>query len=358
MRTARVRLRLGPRCATLTSWCPWRGACVRWHSLEWGPQKPITIPGSQLCSWNTCRELYRQVSNFVGSVLSPLLANIYLHELDRYMESTYLNLTESQKVTRRKKGKGNFLYVRYADDFVALCNGTKTEAQALKEELRELLGTMGLTLSEEKTRITHITDGFDFLGYRVIRSIGTSGKMVPKVLVPEKAIDRFRSKVREMLSPRTTNESTGVMIQKLNWLIRGWCEYYRSTSSPSWAFKTIQTELFWDFAHWLGRKYEIKHMSAVLQRFRKGKSLGKEARTLMRPIEYTAKRHVAKTWHNPYTEKDDVKKEKERIKRESLFSYDNIHPGESRPGGGDLRDEVILRDGPICAWCKKEFNRW
>src|SRR4029453_1392256 len=107
--------------------------------------------------------------------------------MGKYMESKYLNLTDNQKVTRRKKGKGNFLYVRYADDFVVLCNGTKAEAQALKEELRELLGTMGLTLSEEKTKITHITDGFDFLGYRVIRSVGTSGKMVPKVLVPDKA---------------------------------------------------------------------------------------------------------------------------------------------------------------------------
>src|SRR5215831_2875702 len=205
---------------------------------------------------------------------------------------------------------------------------------------------MGLTLSEDKAKITHITDGFDFLGYRVIRSIGTSGKMVPKVLVPEKAIDRFRSKVREMLSPRTTNESTGVMIQKLNWLTRGWCEYYRSTSSPSWAFETIQTELYWDFAHWLGRKYE-SNMPAIMQRFRKGKTLGNGTITLSRPIEYTAKRYVAKTWHNPYTEKDEVKKEKERIKRESLFTYDSINPGESRPGAQDLRDEVILRDGPI-----------
>ena len=243
-------------------------------------------------------------------------------------------------------------------DFVVLCNGIKAEAQAIKEELKELLSAMGLTLSEEKTKVTHITEGFDFLGYRIIRSIGTSGKMVPKVLVPDKAIDRFRRKVREMLSPRTTNESTGVMIQKLNWLIRGWCEYYRSTSGPSWAFDRIQTELFWAFAHWLGRKYEMVHMSAILQRFRKGKSLGVEAGTLLRPIEYKAKRYVAKTWHNPYTEKDEVRKEKERIKRESLFSYDNIHPGEDRLGRGDLRDEVILRDGPICARCKREFNLW
>jgi RNA-directed DNA polymerase len=54
-----------------------------------------------------------------GGIVSPLLANIYLHELDRYMESKYLNLTESQRLYRRKKGLGNALYVRYADDFVA-----------------------------------------------------------------------------------------------------------------------------------------------------------------------------------------------------------------------------------------------
>ena len=60
---------------------------------------------------------------------------------------------------------------------------------------------MGLTLSEEKTKVTHITEGFDFLGYRIIRSIGTRGKMVPKVLIPEKAIKQFRLKVREILAP-------------------------------------------------------------------------------------------------------------------------------------------------------------
>jgi 5-methylcytosine-specific restriction endonuclease McrA len=65
---------------------------------------------------------------------------------------------------------------------------------------------------------------------------------------------------------------------------------------------------------------------------------------------------VAKTWHNPYTEKEEVNKEKERTKRESLFLYDNIRAGEDRTGRLDLRDEVILRDGPICAWCKKEFH--
>src|SRR5262245_6868276 len=68
-------------------------------------------------------------------------------------------------------------------DFVVLCNGRKEEATRMKEELKSVLTQMGLTLSEEKTKVTHITEGFDFLGYRIIRSIGTKGKMIPKCSV-------------------------------------------------------------------------------------------------------------------------------------------------------------------------------
>ena len=51
-----------------------------------------------------------------GGIVSPLLANIYLHEMDRYMESNYLHLSYTMRAKRRRQGKGNFLYVRYADD--------------------------------------------------------------------------------------------------------------------------------------------------------------------------------------------------------------------------------------------------
>jgi RNA-directed DNA polymerase len=291
-----------------------------------------------------------------GGIVSPLLANIYLHELDRYMESNYLNLPQWRRQRRRAEGKANFLYVRYADDFIVLCNGRKEEAFQMKEELATVLDQMGLVLSKEKTKVTHITEGFDFLGYRVIRSIGTKGKMVPKVLIPEKAIKQFRYKIRGILGPGTTKESIGLIIQQLNWLTRGWCEYYRCTSSPSRTFEKLEYELFWDFAHWLGQKYEMQHMSAIMQRFYKGKTFGTNTLKLVKPNEYKAKRLLAKTWHNPYTEKNEVKEEKERIKRESLFSYDSVRHGEYRSGAHDQREEVILRDGPICAWCKKEFH--
>ena len=141
-----------------------------------------------------------------GGIVSPLAANIYLHALDRDMESRYLCLPKWQRQQRRRQGKANFLYLRYADDFVVLCNGTKEQAHAMKEELGGLLSSMGLQLSEEKTKVTHITEGFNFLGYRIMRSIGTSGKMIPKVLIPAKAITRICHAIRRMLAPNSTYE--------------------------------------------------------------------------------------------------------------------------------------------------------
>ena len=73
-----------------------------------------------------------------GGVLSPIFANVYLHELDRYMEQL-TDLSKGSKVWRKKKGRGNFLYCRYCDDFVLLCDGTKENAEAMRQELSEFL---------------------------------------------------------------------------------------------------------------------------------------------------------------------------------------------------------------------------
>ena len=281
-----------------------------------------------------------------GGIVSPLLANIYLHELDRYMESNYLNLSNYARGRRRKLGKSNYLYARYADDFVVLCNGSKAEALAMKEELKGILTNMGLTLSEEKTKVTHITDGFDFLGYRIVRSIGIKGKMVPKVLIPAETVKQFQYKVRGMLAPNTTKESLSAKIIALNRLIRGWCEYYRSTSSPQWGFREVERKLIWDMAHWLGKKYKVK-IPIVLQKYMQGKpkTFGTKATTLVLPTTYKAKRYMAKTWHNPYTEK-------EVIIREKIIAFESLWLGnEDRDGYRDLREEVIHLKGTTCYIC-------
>jgi len=247
------------------------------------------------------------------------------------------------------KKLGNYLYVRYADDFIVLCNGTKAEALAIKEELKETLNTMGLTLSEEKTKVTHITEGFTFLGYRIIKETGTNGKMVAKVKIPKTAIKKFQHRMRYILSPNSTYESLNAKIEALNWLTRGWCEYYRCCNNPSGTFNPLSNELYWLMAHWLGKKHKSK-IPAILRKYTKDNTFCTRTRKLTLPATYKAKRFVAKTWHNPYTEKEKVQEEKDRVKRESLFSYDQIWTGtESRQGGWDLREEMIALKGTMCA---------
>ena len=282
-----------------------------------------------------------------GGVVSPLLANIYLHELDRYMESNYLNLSAEARKRRRLKGKSNYLYTRYADDFVVLCNGTKAQAHEMKEELKHVLDQMGLKLSEEKTKVTHITEGFIFLGYGFIRGTGGNGKMVPKVFIPQKAIKRYRERIKRILAPNTTKDATIAKIQAMNNVTRGWCNYYRCTSSPSDTFNMFTYELFCEMQHWLAKKYQI---SKTKVRLRYGQpqegytTLGTNRVTLTLPSTFKARKFLAKRWHNPYTEK-------EAILREKLLVYDSLWTGylDDREGWSDIREEVIRLKGTICA---------
>jgi RNA-directed DNA polymerase len=92
-----------------------------------------------------------------GGVASPLLANIALHGMEKAIGVTY---------DYQGKLRGKRAVVRYADDFVCFCE-TREDAEQVQQILVEWLAERGLTLSEEKTRIVHLTEGFDFLGFNV-----------------------------------------------------------------------------------------------------------------------------------------------------------------------------------------------
>ena len=97
-----------------------------------------------------------------GSICSPLLANVYLHQLDRYWWNTYGSLHRKAKERRRTEHKGNCALIRYADDWLLLTNGSKAEAYRLRDEFQAFLREeLKLELSVEKTHITHVNDGFD-----------------------------------------------------------------------------------------------------------------------------------------------------------------------------------------------------
>jgi retron-type reverse transcriptase len=98
------------------------------------------------------------------------LANIYLHQLDSYWWNKYGNLNRKEKERRCIRHQGNGALIRYADDFLLLTNGSKAEAMRLKNEFKTFLEEeLQVELSKEKTHITHVNEGVDFLGFHVQR---------------------------------------------------------------------------------------------------------------------------------------------------------------------------------------------
>jgi RNA-directed DNA polymerase len=164
-----------------------------------------------------------------GGVISPLLANVYLNELDQWAERRW-NLSRAEREKRRAKGQGNYLLVRFADDFVVVSNDGIMGVQAAKQEIKTFLETeLHLTLSDEKTRITHVNEGFEFLGFHIQR-LRRDTRWVLYLRPTDKAKDRVKAKIKAMTSRNWTWMDEYTRLSTLNSLLRGWAEYYRHTS--------------------------------------------------------------------------------------------------------------------------------
>jgi RNA-directed DNA polymerase len=279
-----------------------------------------------------------------GGIISPLLANIYLTELDRYTER-YTALPQKEKTKRRQQGLSNFVYVRYADDFVVLCNGTKAQAEAMREELYLFLkSTLRLELSTEKTKITHLNDGFKFLGFWIERAKGHDG-MKTKVTIPKEAMDKINSKIGLTLAPSSSQDSMATKILALNRLIGGWCRYYQYTSRTAIQFGNVEYHTFWCMAHWLGRKYHRK-MPVVLQQFREGGYFVTGKLRLLRPTDFPCLQYKQRFLKpNPYLMQE------RKLDREELPVETYWTGYEARPGMGDLRPLILDRDEHTCQIC-------
>ena len=171
-----------------------------------------------------------------GGVISPLLANIYLNELDQFIRQKWDVLTETEKVRNRRLKTGRSCYiVRYADDFIVLTKGTMEEANKLKEEIARFLSDeLHLELSAEKTLVTPVTKGMDFLGFH-IRKYKRSNQTL--ITPSKKAQERFREKVKQRAWEGFNNgDAAGIVT--INRFIIGWGQYYRRVSSAR-VFKSL-----------------------------------------------------------------------------------------------------------------------
>ena len=132
-----------------------------------------------------------------------------------------------QRFRRRAKGLPNWRTVRYADDFVVLVHGTGADAEALREEIASVLAPLGLRLSEAKTRVVHMSEGFEFLGFRIQwrRKRGTS-KWYVYTFIAGRPIRSLKAKIRA-LTRRTSQQDPGYVLARLSLIMHGWARFFR-----------------------------------------------------------------------------------------------------------------------------------
>ena len=206
-----------------------------------------------------------------GGILSPLLANIALSVLDEHFAEAWQQTmgTNAQRRTRKARGLARYRLVRYADDFVVMVAGTRADAEALKAEAAAVLAPMGLRLSEAKTRITHIDEGLDFLGYRVQRhqKRGTAKRYV--YTYPSKnALQAIKAKVRT-ISRQNRNQPLAVLLHRLNLALRGWCVYFRHGCSAR-TFRYLGQFTWERTLKWLRRKHPNATWKQLRRRYLPG----------------------------------------------------------------------------------------
>ena len=194
-----------------------------------------------------------------GGILSPLLANLALSVLDDHFTQQWQAsmATEQQRQKRRRHGLANYRLVRYADDFVVLVTGEQDHAQALREQVAAVLAPIGLRLSPEKTRVVHIDDGFDFLGFNIrrMRKRGSQKRYVytrPSL----KAIASIKDRVRTMTYRHTLHHDPGYLMDYLGLVLRGWANYFRHGVSKR-TFNAIDSYAWERITSWLRKKHRI-----------------------------------------------------------------------------------------------------
>jgi RNA-directed DNA polymerase len=170
-----------------------------------------------------------------GGVISPLLMNIALHGMEEALGVRY---------DRRGQIKGSRALLRYADDWVVFCE-SEQDAQRARRQAQEWLLKRGLRLSEDKTRIVHLTEGFDFLGFNVRHyPAPTTARSGYKLLIkPSKeSVSNFKERMRlEWMDLKGHNVME--ILKRLNPIVRGWANYFRIGVSKH----TFETLDYWMF---------------------------------------------------------------------------------------------------------------
>lgn len=278
-----------------------------------------------------------------GGIVSPLLANVVLTKLDWFLHSKGRHGKHNRNAWHN--GRPNIRFVRYADDwcvFLTRCN--KRKAQRLRDEIRDfLLEECGLRLSEEKTRITHVRDGFNFLGFRLSVGKGKSGTAVPKIKIGRQAITNIQQRFGEAVQHRPSQESLVTRITRGSAVIRGWSNYFRIAHDYAKVASNLDHKTFWIMVKTICRKEDLT-TGRCLRKYGKRSTLGLHSECVLARFTDT-KMSLDYRGPRPYRPGHSINL------TDAEFEADFRLNETRRRGQADLKWQALVRDGFHCRGC-------
>lgn len=279
-----------------------------------------------------------------GGIISPVLANLALDGLEEVLQSHF-----GRKNTKAAyKTKVN--YVRYADDFIITGISKELLVNEVKPIVEAFMAERGLTLSPEKTVITHIDDGFDFLGQNLRKY---NGKMLIKP--SRKSVKSVLGKVRDIVKGQKTIRAD-LLISQLNPILRGWGNYHRHIVAKE-TFNYVDYRVWKLLWQWCRRRHNNRHKRWIKDKY--FKSVGSRnwtfsgitAEGFMKRLIYTndiaIKRHIKmKAEANPYdlAFEEYFEKRLERVWRTSMLGKQKVLM-------------LWLRQQKCCAICRHKITK-
>jgi RNA-directed DNA polymerase len=219
----------------------------------------IPMHKATLCKWLKAGYIERSVLQPTeegvpqGGIISPVIANLALDGLETMLQEHYPK-------GARRTGDAKVHLVRFADDWVITGSSKELLESEIKPLVEQFLHERGLELSHEKTHITHIDDGFDFLGQNIRKY---NGKLLIKP--SPKSIARLLKQIREMIKANQ-QVSAGLLIVRLNPIIRGWAQYHRHVVSKD-TFVRVDHAIFQSIWRWAIRRHPNKGRRWVKRKY-------------------------------------------------------------------------------------------
>ncbi len=297
-----------------------------------------------------------------GAICAPLLSNIYLHQLDLYWWRTYGGLDRKAKERRRKAYKGNCSLIRYADDWLLLTNGSKAEAYRLREEFQVFLAEeLQLELAVEKTRVTHVNEGFNFLGFYIRRYISRNDRPKMLVIPSQKSKDRLKTTIKDMTSRKSFRDAPLLKLSALNAVLRGWINYYCHCNAKETA-KDLDYWVNQRFFIWLKNHHRLPARQIIAKykqrehetRDNWGIRNGEKWLYLYKMSDLPITKYRSRKPENPYLTQQWLTS----IEKPEVPIPENVWRGNApnNERWREIKAEVITERGARCEQCGSTYN--